>query len=259
MIWINGATGALGNYLKRISGELVIGTGRELDITDKKDLKRFLKKFKPRVIIHLAGLKKQECEYNKRACVEINRIAPVEIFKMAQDYGCKKFIFPSTCAVYDQKELKPTKENENINPRSFYGAVKHGAEQQLIKECRTSLIILRIFNIYGVGFNNSLINKIVQGNAELINPDNYYRDYIHAEDVANIIRESVTMDIQGSNVINVGSGIPRSTREVLNTLKEYGFELKNKEIEGGASYSWADTTLMNQLFEYPISENLRLK
>lgn len=259
MIWINGSTGALGNYLKRISGELVIGTGRELDITDKKDIKRFLKKFKPRVIIHLAGLKKQECEYNKRLCVEINRIAPVELFKMAQDYGCQKFIFPSSCAVYNQTELKPTKENENINPQSLYGASKHGAEQGLIKACHTSLIILRIFNIYGIGFNSSLINRILLDNAEVSNPDNYYRDYIHAEDVANIIRESVTMDMKGSYVVNVGSGIPRSTREVLKTLKEYGFEIKTKEIEGEPSYSWADTTLMNQLFEYPISENLIIK
>lgn len=259
MIWINGAKGALGSYLKRISDELIIETGRELDITDRKEVKRFLKKFRPRVIIHLAGLKKQECEYNKRICVELNRIAPVEIFKMAQDNGCKKFVFPSTCAVYNQKELKPTKENENVNPQTLYGAVKHGAEQQLIEACRTSLIILRIFNIYGAGFNNSLINKIVQGNVELINPDNYYRDYIHAEDVANIIREAVMMDIQGSNVINVGSGIPRSTREILNTLKEYGLELRNKEIEGEASYSLADTTLMNKIFGYPISENLIIK
>ena len=77
-----------------------------------------------------------------------------------EESTCSKFIFASTSKVYGNPAYLPIDENHPTKPTSVYGETKLEAES-LIKEKASSsskqYVILRQFNIYGPGQNNSFL------------------------------------------------------------------------------------------------------
>jgi UDP-glucose 4-epimerase len=248
-ILITGAEGRLGRYLS-FEGHEMIKTDRDtLDITDYGRLKEFVQKERPEVIIHLASLLGNLCEENMGLARAVNVTATSNLLNLGLENGLKKFIFPSSCAVYYQEELYPTKEFENINPQSFYGETKLLAEEAI--KGFEGTVIFRIFNIYGGRFETSLINKLLgKDKVLLFNPKEYYRDYIYYQDVVSLIEEAVQCSILPRKVFNVGSGITRTTEEILEYLKERGvsptYEIREDKEQ---SISWADTTKLSKFFK----------
>lgn len=243
---ITGASGALGSLIPNIKGYEVIRTDRDtLDITDFDKVSEFMEKYQPRVVIHLASLLGQACE-DRELAQKVNVDATEHLFKEAQKYLLDRFIFTSSCAVYNQEELKPTKENDNLGAISNYGITKFEAEQVLFGN--PEVVIFRIFNLYGEGFNNSLINRFKKDDElVLFNPDTYYRDYIWAGDVIKYIIRATKSDASG--VFNLGSGVVRSTTDLLRTFGELGIEPNYKVAgDGETTISWADTSKLKRTF-----------
>lgn len=249
-ILITGAKGRLGRYLSFGGEHKVIRTDRDiLDITDYAKVRGVIQKEKPEVIIHLASLLGNPCEENKGLARAVNVTATSDLLNLGLENGLKKFIFPSSCAVYHQEELYPTKEFENINPQSFYGETKLLAEEAI--KGFEGTIIFRIFNIYGGCFETSLINKLLgKDKVLLFNPKEYYRDYIYYRDVVNLIEEAIQCPILPKKVFNVGSGITRTTEEILEYLEEKGVSpLYETREDKEQSISWADTTKLFKFFK----------
>lgn len=243
---ITGASGALGRLIPNIKGYEVIRTDRDtLDITDFDKVSEFISKHQPRVIIHLASLLGQACE-DKKLAKKVNVEATEHLFREAQKYLLDRFIFTSSCAVYCQEDLKPTKENENLGAESMYGITKFEAEQRLFGN--PEVTIFRIFNLYGEGFENSLVNRFRRSDdLTLFNPDTYWRDYIWAGDVVKYIIKAIKSDKSG--VFNLGSGVVRNTNDLLRTFSEMGVEPKYRITgDGEVSISWADISKLKRAF-----------
>lgn len=138
--------------------------------------------------------------------------------------NCKKlenvtFNFISSWFVYGQTDVY-AKENTHCNPTGFYSITKRTAEQLLISYCETFNIkyrILRLSNVLGPGDKNVstkknaltyLLNQIKNNeNINLYDNGNFYRDYIHVNDVCAAI--NLVINTSDTNEIyNVGSGIP---------------------------------------------------
>lgn len=243
---ITGANGCLGRLIPNIKGYEVIRTDRDtLDITDFKQVDRFMEENQPRVVIHLASLLGSACD-DKELAMRVNVEATEHLFSEAQKYLLDRFIFTSSCAVYNQQELKPTSELENLGAESMYGITKFEAEQRLFGN--PEVTIFRIFNMYGEGFENSLVNRF-KGSEKLTlcNPNTYYRDYIWASDVVKYIIKAIQIDKGG--VYNLGSGVVRSTADLLRTFEEMGIE-PNYEVrgDGEVTISWADISKLKRVF-----------
>ncbi len=251
-VLITGAYGNLGKSIPDIRGFEIIRTGRErLDITDYEAVERFCSLHKPEIIIHLASLVGNACN-DEELAMKVNVEASVKLFKVAQKYGLEKFIFTSTSAVYNQKELKPTKEDENIDPQNFYGKSKLLAEEELMKINKCNLIIFRIFNLYGEGFDNSLVNKLLKEEKNLTLYKNFYRDYIHVSDVVKFIQKALVKDLTG--IFNLGSGISRNVEDLLG---EIGLDYELEDRFG--TFTWADIMKLQRAFDSTPSQDLKLR
>lgn len=238
-ILITGANGAIGKSLD-FSGYEVLRPHRTLlNITNSSEVRSYLHYFKPEIIVHLAGVTGGACDKNKEYAYKVNVESSLNLIRIAQEYGLKRFIFPSSCAVYTQREKFPVTEDRCIEPSNYYGELKLKTEEGLLREAECELTIFRIFNVYGKGFDNSLINRLIRGRKTYIfNPAEYFRDYIPASEVNRFFNLALS---HKAGVYNLGTGVVRSTLEVIDQLKSFGFVPNVKVVnrENGGSISWA--------------------
>jgi len=262
-ILITGAAGALGSQINEIGTHTLYRTTvSDLDITDKTAVKDIMRQVKPDVIIHLASMIGEDCENNVELAQRINVDGSLNLLRYGQENGMRRFIFTSSSAVYTQVNMYPTKEFENIKPMNYYGQTKLEAEQLLSKENAGELIILRPFNIYGRNFTRSLVNRMLTSEKIiLVNPNNYYRDYVHCSDVIKAIKTAVDIEMFGKEyVINVGSGTTRSSMGLVHYLSACGV-YPNYEIQRrkGKSISWANISRLQDLFKLSPNTDILLR
>ena len=125
----------------------------------------------------------------------------------------------------------PTPESAKIQPASVYAATKFAQEELVRISCAAlgiSAIILRFQNVYGAGqsLNNPYTGilsifstRIRRGFPLPIFEDGCEsRDFVHVSDVVHAVRLGLKLEMQESQVVNVGSGVASSVFEVAQLL-----------------------------------------
>jgi len=205
-----------------------------MDVTNNDSVRLLIEAYKPDAVVHLAAELKDESRMQA-----VNVVGSQNIAVACRDFGVKRLVFTSTCAVYHQASLEPTKETENIAPTSKYGRTKLQAEQKILHYFPDA-VILRLFNVYGVD-GDCLIDRLVRGEKVNVINGEYYRDWVHIGDVIGALRRSVEGDMIG--IFNLG-GECMSNREVVG---RYGD--KNVQwVDGVPSYSRADMDKIRVVF-----------
>jgi len=239
---ITGAAGFIGrNIARRFSKEgwYVIGIGRgswlnwleyglhewhSVDIT-MDSLKRFA--VTPDLIIHCAG----------GASVGLSVEHPLKDFNLTVQTSAEvlefirtqspltKLLYPSSAAVYGQVENFPIDEDIFLNPISPYGIHKKMVEmlcRQYSANYGVSIAILRLFSIYGEGLRKQLLwdacNKFARGEGIFFGTGDEIRDWLHVDDVAQLFISAEKHASTLCPVINAGSGLGISTRDLLEYL-----------------------------------------
>jgi len=124
-----------------------------------------------------------------------------------------RLIFISTSGVYAEKNGAIC-EDDSIKPSNPYSFSKYIGEQlchQYFKDFSVPVTVLRLFNVYGHGQNNTfLISYIIDSiinNTELILKSPYsQRDFIYIEDVCRAIYKCLSVEDRGFEIFNVGYG-----------------------------------------------------
>lgn len=165
-ILITGANGLLGQHLLKLlldtTAHDIIATGKgepryviqdsrlhyyALDITDGMAVDLLFEKLQPDVIIHCAALTQaDECELNPIKAWEINVTATRFIVDTAKKINAF-LIFISTDFVFDGMS-GPYKEDDVLNPVSYYGSTKVAAEKA-VAESGLQYAIVRTCLLYG--------------------------------------------------------------------------------------------------------------
>jgi len=273
-IYISGGSGNIGKHLIPLlieKGHYVINdslkdlthsekyknyTYYDYDISDSEKVGEVFKLERPDIVIHLAGILSDNCEKDRDLAYRVNVLATKILADLSLKYSVKRFIFSSTCAVYEQNELVPTKEDENINPISYYGKTKLEAENYLLNLAGLPVVVLRIFNVYGDSFDSSLVNKLLKSSAEsvvpIIKPDKYYRDYIHYIDVINVIAKAVSAEIKKEKIIiNVASGKATSNSDLIKELsKNRKLFFKEVKTDDNLDLYWADISNLKRYIPF---------
>jgi dTDP-4-dehydrorhamnose reductase len=82
---ITGGTGKLGRACKKIFGDAIYPTRKDMDITSPEMIKSFLNKTKPKYIIHLAAMVSiPGCEENKELTRNVNTLATKNLVEIAK-------------------------------------------------------------------------------------------------------------------------------------------------------------------------------
>lgn len=124
--------------------------------------------------------------------------------------------------LYGQPEKLPISENHPIKPSNPYAHSKHLSEQLCqfyAKEFCVKTIIIRPFNVYGIGQSERyLIPYVIQQvlhnvsiKVENLSPR---RDYLYLDDVVDFLVLSM-MSPKWFSVYNLGSGYSLSVQEVI--------------------------------------------
>jgi len=129
-IVVTGGTGRFATVLKKhkTKHELFYPTKNELDILDYKKIISYLKKFRPKILIHLAGLSRpmniHQANINKS--IDLNIIGTSNITKACSDLKIKLIYF-STNYVYPGLKGNYT-EVDPVKPFNNYAWSKLGGE-----------------------------------------------------------------------------------------------------------------------------------
>ena len=216
-IYITGATGRLGHaVLKLLPGAIPINLRDEtLDLK-----KTFSDAY---IVIHLAGslhfdnpseLWKGNYELTKKVVESISKKT--------------RIVYASSISVYGKKLAEiPATEETPCYPDSVYAKSKYAAEREVVKH--GNYVALRIAAIYGPGFDDyfKMMDVLRKGHMRLIGDGSNRVPFVHVEDVARAIKNSLTAKT-GVYLLSADPITQRKTFEVVS--KELGINAPMKTI-----------------------------
>lgn len=213
-------------------------------------------------------------EYNA-----VNVGGTVSLMEAMRDVGVRRVILASSGAVYGDQAEQPLKENATPDPGSPYAVSKVSAEHYIRtigKLWGMDSVCLRIFNAYGPGQHlppshppvvPHFLRQALRGGSLVAHGDGEQtRDYVYVDDVVSAMVAAATAPSVNGLVINVGSGMETSVRELIRQVGEAADRdvdaLFNTATSGGVSRMRADLTLAEQKLNYrpstTLEEGLRL-
>lgn len=219
-ILVTGASGLLGRYLLKTAPRSVLGTfwnhsfnddrhviGR-LRIHDPAMVDTMIEALRPDVIIHAAGIGDvDQCQKNPSGSRMVNVNGTEMLAKAAKRYGCKKFVYLSTNAVF-QGDNAPYAELDFLDPVNEYGKQKVEAEYVVKRAMEGKTLIIRPIMLYGWprrgGRDNwgARIYGLLTSGKQIRMVNDIVTQPTYAGDVANVIWSLIDKDATG--VYHVG-------------------------------------------------------
>lgn len=260
-ILIIGASGLIGYSLyEHFSKEYsVIGTYNthkfndliQLNLLNKIELEKILRKFKPKIILLSAALTNVEyCEKEKNECWTQNVIAPLNLIKLIKNSSIN-LVYYSTDYIFDGKN-GPYSEEDSPNPLNTYGKSKLETEIN-IRQNLTNFLIIRTTVVYGwehlgKNFVCTLI-KSVQSGRTIKLPKDQIGTPTYTENIAEVTLELIKLDKQG--IYNV-SGPQLMDRYSFALIVANVFNLNKSLIEP------VNTSELNQIAPRPLNAGLKI-
>lgn len=248
------------------------------DVNDRPTLWTLLQDVE--VIYHLAArVSVSESILFPRDYNTVNVGGTVTLMEAARDASIRRVVMISSGAVYGNLDLSPYKESYIPHPHSPYAVSKLAAEyyvRTIGALAGIEAVCLRVFNAYGPGqripashppiIPNFLKQAIANGTLVIHGDGNQTRDYVYIDDVVNGMVAAATAPDVNQMVINIGSGVETSVRElaklVFQVTENKPEELYNPRLSGGVSRMCADISLAQDKLNYvpliPLETGLRM-
>ena len=242
----------------------------EGDITNFDDVSKATKD--QEIVIHLAAkISVLESIKNPAETFRINVNGTKNHLTICKNNNIKKVIIASSAAVYGEGEKGiKLKEETKKKPISPYGESKIKMEKEIIKFCsenKINYVILRFFNIYGIGQTSEyagvitkFLEKIKKNQSLTITGDGtQIRDFVSISDVICSINDAIGYNKSG--IFNIASGNKITINELANLMIELSgkkLDIKNMaDKQGEIKYSQANILLAKQKLGYVSKINLK--
>jgi len=248
------------------------------DINDKPLLWTLLQEID--CVYHLAArVSVPESQLFPRDYNHVNVGGTVTLMEAIRDTKVRRVVLASSGAVYGEQETIPYKESAEVHPRSPYAVSKLASEyyvRTIGAQCGVEAVCLRIFNAYGPGQHvppfhppvvpNFLKHALTNGSIVIHSDGSQTRDYVFVDDVVNAMVTSATASGVDQQIINIGSGVETSVRElarlVVQATGTKPEEIYNPLKYGGADRMCADISKAYEKLNYlpliPLDVGLRL-
>ena len=208
-ILVTGGSGRFAQVLKKENNLLNLKflSKKEFNILNLKSIEKCLVKYKPKILIHTAGLSRPMEQHEKDISnsIDLNIIGTANVVKMCKRYNIK-IIYFSTNYVYDC--IKGNfKETDAIKPINNYGLSKMGGEASVLM------------------YKNSLILRIQMTEKPFAYKKAYtnvYSNYMFHEELVKLLPKL----INSFGIVNVG-GKSRSAYIFAKNHKKKTLQAKN--------------------------------
>jgi nucleoside-diphosphate-sugar epimerase len=218
--------------------ELVVGDMRAMDGAVLKDVA---------AVINLGGLSNDPtAEFNPDANYEMNTVATEHLARQAKEAGVQRYLFASTCSIYDQGVEDPEAdlildETADVSPRAAYSSSKFEAEQRLLPMADDNFcaVVLRKGTVYGwsprmrfdLVVNTFLKDALTRGKITIHYGGEMWRPLVDVRDVARAYIACLEADehkVRGQifNVIFRNMRISELALRVKETLAEHGVKIE---------------------------------
>jgi len=193
------------------------------DISKKKSLKRNIRKSFT-FVVNLGGYvdhskKKKTFDSHYNGCINLT-----EIFLNKPP---KAFVQMGSSVEYGNLK-SPQKENGRCNPKSVYGKAKLMASNysiDLFQKRRFPSTVLRLYLAYGPKqdlnrFLPFIIMACKKNEKFPCSRGNQFRDFVHVNDVVDVIIKSLSNRNAKGQIINIGSGRPRKLKNIIKYVRK---------------------------------------
>ncbi len=206
-IGITGASGLLGSSLMRILthkdqlNPIIID--RQKLITFNKAVSAYLDKLNLDYLIHCAANTNVEaCELNPESCYQDNYTLTDYLAKQSKELDFN-LVFISSTGIYGNHSDMPYCENDLIEPTTIYHKSKYFAEQAVMKQAKTPLIIRTGWLFGGASDNpkNFVANRIKEAltSNDVIHSDiSQYGNPTFTDDVTQHILTLINLNLSGT-------------------------------------------------------------
>jgi len=251
-IILTGASGNLGQHIIKNSDSEILSVSRDDWVSVHK-----INREEYDVLIHCAYDLKNNINFDPEAVLDSNIMTTAKVLELCKEKGIPKLVFISSCSVYG--ESSNADEEDICHPFTMNGFIKLFNEELIKTFCSNkdiNYLIIRAFNSYGGDDNFSVVQKIIEcaknnKSFTLVNDGDSERDFIHINDLANIVILLNELDIE-NQIVNVGSGVSIKVIDILNAAeKAYGkmeFIISNDQNE--IIHSRANLKKLKQLVDY---------
>lgn len=210
-ILVTGANSRFGKILRNIKtkNKFIFKDKKDLNILSERSISKNLKKYKPNLILHLAGLSRPMSQHSKNIVksINLNIIGTCNLVKEASLANIK-LIYLSTNYIYPGDKGNYAEEDP-LRPWNNYGWSKLGGESAVQM------------------YKNSLIIRLCMTEKPFIHKRAYFNvksNFIFQEDVAKIIVKILNK----KGVINVGG----KSKTIFEFAKLYNKNIKKKYSKG---------------------------
>jgi dTDP-4-dehydrorhamnose reductase len=153
-----GGSGQLGQEFvpraRDLNFEVVFPTLDEIDIADKEQVQRFVKKVKPNKVVNFAAYTAvDKAEEEQDLCFSINAVGASNLALAAKEAGAR-FFHISTDYVFSGDGRQPLSETDPTEPKSIYGKAKLEGERFIMQATNDKATILRTSSLHGAHGNN---------------------------------------------------------------------------------------------------------
>ena len=212
-IFIIGASGLLGKAVTEEfkNYEIFTPTSKELDITKREKVEKYVLEKLPNNIINCAAYTNvDKAEEEKEQAYNINCVGTLNLAQICNKYNIT-LIHISTDYVFDGKKAQyySYKEDDDLylNPRTMYGITKLQGEKNIINLCK-KYYILRTSWLFGDGKNFiRTIIRLSKENSEINVVNDQFGNPTYTVDLARIIKQIIIKQISYGiyNATNLGS------------------------------------------------------
>ena len=165
-VLVTGTSGQLGKSLNRfveqnlLNHQFVFATREFLDLSNFKNVRRFIEKNQFNIIINCAAYTSvDKAQIEKEQANLVNHLSVKNIAEVARDNHIK-LIHISTDYVFDGSKLASYDETDNTSPLNVYGKTKLDGENAILSIMELNAIIIRTSWVYSEHGNN-FVNTIL--------------------------------------------------------------------------------------------------
>ncbi len=226
IILVTGGEGRFCKKLKEFKTNLnfYFATKKECNILNPNSLEKIIKKIKPKIIMHCAGLSRPMHVHQKNITksIDLNIIGTCNIVKICKKYKIKLIYF-STGYVYEGTKGN-YKEIDPVKPFNNYGLSKLGGE------CAVQM------------YKNSLILRITMTEKPFVHKKAFKElrtNFMFHEDLVNILPKILNL----KGIINVGG----KSQSVFDFAKKFNNKIKIAKVSKNLKLPLNQTMNLNIL------------
>jgi dTDP-4-dehydrorhamnose reductase len=211
-VLITGAGGLVGRasvaHCRANGDEVVVCDRRALDIGDRAQVERVIRRERPDAVINCAAWTDVDgCETDPQQAELANAIGPENLARACREVGAV-FLTISTDYVFDGLKDGFYTQRDEPRPLSVYGRFKLQGERRSQVECARTIVVRTgyIFGPGGRNFLSTVVDRVKQGE-KLKAISDCWGTPTYGRDLAVRLRELVELDLPGVfHVVSSGEG-----------------------------------------------------